>query len=64
MDLKEDLEEKANREDMTIISAENDEIRKKVGRFVTSQEVTARFDGLSQDLSRKLADRPTLGYLN
>ena len=55
--------DKASKEEINIMASDNDALKKKVGRFITSQEVTARFDGFSIDVAKKLGDRPTIGYV-
>jgi hypothetical protein len=53
-ELGEDIKNKASREDLDIINAENEEIKKNVGRFVTVRELGTRLSTLNLDLSTKL----------
>jgi hypothetical protein len=45
-DIRDDLQGKANRADFNIVIAENEELKKKTGNFVSTYELNKRLDVL------------------
>ena len=59
-EMREDINSKANREDIAIITAQNDEIKKNANKFATIVEVRGRIDAIYESMNVKLNDRPTM----
>mgnify|MGYP000852600057 CR=1 FL=1 len=62
--MREDVNSKANIEDIAIIRDECIEIKKSIGGFVSSKEMMSRIDTISHEIQKKLDDRPTKGWVH
>lgn len=58
--MREDINKKANREDIEIMAAQNEEIQKNSTKFATIVEVRGRIDTIYESLNQKINDRPTM----
>ena len=59
-ELREDINSKANGEDIAIITGQNDEIKRSASKFATIVEVRGRVDAIYESMNKKLNDRPTM----
>ena len=58
--MKEDLLNKANKEDIKIMAHENNEIKKNVSKYASINEVKARIDIVNAQINKQLSQRPTM----
>lgn len=58
--LRDDLNDKASKEDIAVMASRNEEIQKNVSKFATVQEVRGRLEVVTADINKKLSTRPTL----
>jgi hypothetical protein len=60
LDSRDDLQSKDNREDIAIMSPQNEEIKKNVTIFATIYKVRGRTELISEYFDQKLCGRPTM----
>ena len=63
-EIRDDLQDKASREELELMSAQNDSIKENVGKFITAKEVTGRIDIIYENIGKKLEIRPTMDVFN
>ena len=62
MSLQDKITDFIGREEFAVLKHESDQTLKNVNKLITKEEVITRFNLLNDSISKKLADRPTIGY--
>ena len=60
--MKEQIDEFVGREEFAVLKHETDQNYKNYSKLMTKEETITRFNLLNDSLSKKLAERPTIGY--
>ena len=63
-DQRDDIEDKATRQEIQIVLDENTEIKKSIRDFVSGPELRHRISVLNNDFNLKLDNRPTKDWVN
>jgi hypothetical protein len=63
-EIRDDMQTKADREEITIIASQNQEIVKNSNKYATVAELVSRLEIIQDDLNKKIKIRPTIIEFN